>query len=111
MLTPGLLQLGELYKKNNFDLRIVGGAVRDLILGKKPKDIDIASDATPVQSIAILLDEDIKIIQKLFDMFLDSPNEFREAIDNLNSFSDSGILVVSPGLQHGTLTLIVNGDA
>ena len=28
---------------------IVGGAVRDLILGKKPKDFDIASDASPTR--------------------------------------------------------------
>ncbi|GHU43947.1 polynucleotide adenylyltransferase [Spirochaetia bacterium] len=32
-----------------FESYIVGGAVRDLILGKKPKDFDIASAATPQQ--------------------------------------------------------------
>ncbi len=26
---------------------VVGGAVRDLLLGKKPKDFDVATDATP----------------------------------------------------------------
>jgi poly(A) polymerase len=31
------------------DAYIVGGAVRDLLLGKKPKDFDIATDATPNQ--------------------------------------------------------------
>jgi poly(A) polymerase len=31
------------------DAYIVGGAVRDLILGKKPKDFDIVSTATPVR--------------------------------------------------------------
>jgi poly(A) polymerase len=34
---------------NGYESYIVGGAVRDLILGKKPKDFDIASSATPAQ--------------------------------------------------------------
>ncbi len=34
-------------KDHGFDAYIVGGAVRDLIVGKTPKDFDIVSDATP----------------------------------------------------------------
>jgi len=34
-------------KSAGFDTYIVGGAVRDLILGKKPKDFDIVSAASP----------------------------------------------------------------
>jgi poly(A) polymerase len=37
----------ERLKANGFESYIVGGAVRDLILGKKPKDFDIASAANP----------------------------------------------------------------
>jgi poly(A) polymerase len=36
-------------RANGFDSYIVGGAVRDLILGKKPKDFDIVTDATPAK--------------------------------------------------------------
>ena len=36
-------------KSAGFDAYIVGGAVRDLILGKKPKDFDIASAASPAR--------------------------------------------------------------
>ncbi|MCL1993375.1 MAG: polynucleotide adenylyltransferase PcnB [Spirochaetes bacterium] len=36
-------------KDSGFDTYIVGGAVRDLILGKKPKDFDIASEANPAR--------------------------------------------------------------
>ena len=32
-----------------FKAYVVGGAVRDLLLGKKPKDFDVATDATPEQ--------------------------------------------------------------
>lgn len=34
-------------RETGFDAYIVGGAVRDLIIGKKPKDFDIVTDATP----------------------------------------------------------------
>jgi poly(A) polymerase len=34
-------------KAAGFDTYIVGGAVRDLMLGKKPKDFDIVTEATP----------------------------------------------------------------
>jgi len=36
-------------KHAGFDAYIVGGAVRDLILGKKPKDFDIVSSASPAK--------------------------------------------------------------
>ncbi|MDR0487691.1 MAG: polynucleotide adenylyltransferase PcnB, partial [Treponema sp.] len=36
-------------KDSGFDAYVVGGAVRDLILGKKPKDFDIATNASPAQ--------------------------------------------------------------
>ncbi|MCR5217781.1 polynucleotide adenylyltransferase PcnB, partial [Treponema sp.] len=34
-------------KDNGFSAYIVGGAVRDLLIGKTPKDFDIVTDATP----------------------------------------------------------------
>jgi poly(A) polymerase len=34
-------------KESGYETYIVGGAVRDLILGKKPKDFDIVSEASP----------------------------------------------------------------
>ena len=36
-------------KDAGYESYVVGGAVRDLILGKKPKDFDIASEASPTQ--------------------------------------------------------------
>jgi len=35
--------------RNGFKAYLVGGAVRDILLGKKPKDYDIATDAKPGQ--------------------------------------------------------------
>lgn len=78
LLTPGLVKLGNLYKTNGHDLRIVGGAVRDLMLGNDPKDIDLASDATPQESIELLKSINAKVIET--------------------------------GLQHGTITAIIDGE-
>ncbi|MDR2135069.1 MAG: polynucleotide adenylyltransferase PcnB, partial [Treponema sp.] len=41
------IRVVERLKASGYDSYIVGGAVRDLILGKKPKDFDIVSEASP----------------------------------------------------------------
>lgn len=40
-------QIQQVFKKNGFKLYVVGGAVRDALLGKNPKDYDLATDAVP----------------------------------------------------------------
>lgn len=40
-------------KKAGFQSFLVGGAVRDLLLGREPKDFDIATDATPEEVHAL----------------------------------------------------------
>lgn len=48
----------EILSKNNFDSYLVGGCVRDLILGREPKDYDIATNATPEQIVKIFGEDD-----------------------------------------------------
>jgi tRNA nucleotidyltransferase (CCA-adding enzyme) len=60
ILNPALEKLDSVFKKNKFEIRIVGGAVRDIALGKSPKDIDLATDATPDEMIAMLDKANIK---------------------------------------------------
>ena len=43
----------ETLEKANFEAFLVGGCVRDLIIGKEPKDWDITTNATPEQIIAL----------------------------------------------------------
>jgi tRNA nucleotidyltransferase/poly(A) polymerase len=40
-------QIKDIFVKNGYKLYVVGGAVRDAILGKVPKDYDLATDANP----------------------------------------------------------------
>jgi tRNA nucleotidyltransferase/poly(A) polymerase len=44
-----ILEIKDVFVKNGFKLYVVGGAVRDALLGKTPKDWDLATDANPDQ--------------------------------------------------------------
>ena len=62
VLTPSLLKLAELFKANQYELRIAGGAVRDILLGIIPHDIDFATTATPEQMKDMLTKAKIRMI-------------------------------------------------
>ncbi len=47
--SSGAIHVVERLQDRGFDAYVVGGAVRDLLLGKKPKDFDVATNATPEQ--------------------------------------------------------------
>jgi len=42
-----IMSIKNVFKQNGFKLYVVGGAVRDALLGKTPKDFDLATDALP----------------------------------------------------------------
>ena len=76
VMTPELRSLGKAFTGNGYTIRVVGGAVRDLALKKMPKDVDLATDATPEQMIEL--------------------------------FKDNNIRYKPTGLQHGTITAIID---
>ena len=43
-------------RQHGFDAYLVGGCVRDLLLGREPKDYDVATNATPQEVMAIFPD-------------------------------------------------------
>jgi len=49
LLSNAALKTTEGLHKAGFEAYIVGGAVRDLLLNRTPKDFDVATDATPEQ--------------------------------------------------------------
>jgi tRNA nucleotidyltransferase/poly(A) polymerase len=53
VFTPDVKKIIEVVRKYNFDIRVVGGAVRDFINGRKPRDIDFATNAEPAELIFI----------------------------------------------------------
>jgi tRNA nucleotidyltransferase (CCA-adding enzyme) len=50
---PELVRLRDTFQKSGFDIRLVGGCVRDMLMGIQPKDIDLCTDATPDEQIAL----------------------------------------------------------
>ena len=56
-------KIHKLFKKNNKKLFVVGGAVRDAILGKSPKDFDLATDAKPDEVLKIAKKGGLKTVE------------------------------------------------
>ncbi len=48
-----LRQLADLYTEAGHEIRMVGGCVRDAVLGHPPKDLDLATTATPEEQMAL----------------------------------------------------------
>lgn len=62
-LPKDILILNNAFKRNGKKLYIVGGAVRDFILGVEPKDYDLATDALPDETIDIVKDLGFNIVE------------------------------------------------
>lgn len=52
-ISPCALRVTRRLREAGYSAFIVGGAVRDLLLGREPKDFDVATDATPEQVKAL----------------------------------------------------------
>jgi tRNA nucleotidyltransferase/poly(A) polymerase len=63
LLNDQLASLRRLFQESGFDLRFVGGCVRDALMGRVPKDVDLCTDADPVEQIAIYQAHGIRYIE------------------------------------------------
>lgn len=54
-ITKLIKQFKKIFTQNNRELYLVGGAMRDMLLDKTPKDIDLATNAPPEKILVILL--------------------------------------------------------
>lgn len=62
ILTPGVLRLMQALAAGSGEARIVGGAVRDVLLGRKAGDIDLATNLPPGRVMDILSQQGIKTV-------------------------------------------------
>ena len=61
-LPEDLLELHEMMKASGEELYVVGGAVRDVLMDKEPKDYDLTTGASPERVMDILSqDESLKL--------------------------------------------------
>jgi tRNA nucleotidyltransferase (CCA-adding enzyme) len=82
-LPEAIKNIFSIFKKNGFEIYLVGGAVRDFLLGKNPKNFDFTTNATPKQ------------IQSLF------PNSFYN-----NTYGTVSIPVEMEGLSSLKKTIV-----
>ena len=51
---PEVAGIGRLFAKHGHELALVGGPVRDVFRGERPSDLDLTTDATPEQVLALV---------------------------------------------------------
>jgi len=51
---PAAAGIGRLFARHGHELALVGGPVRDVFLGEQPSDLDLTTDATPEQVLALV---------------------------------------------------------
>jgi poly(A) polymerase len=50
---PEVAEIGRLFARHGHELALVGGPVRDVLLGQRPGDLDLTTNATPDQVLAM----------------------------------------------------------
>lgn len=64
-----VMQVYDAFKRNGKQLYVVGGAVRDAVMGNIPHDWDLATNAKPEESIAIANKEGLKHTEEVGERF------------------------------------------
>jgi tRNA nucleotidyltransferase (CCA-adding enzyme) len=62
IFTDELNQLIGIFNKYNYEVRVAGGAVRDILMDKQPTDLDFATTATPTEMKAMFEKEQVRMI-------------------------------------------------
>jgi poly(A) polymerase len=84
LLSPNAVRVTQTLQEAGFKAFIVGGAVRDLLLGIKPKDFDVATNATPEQvkrlfRRAFIIGKRFQIVHVMFGQEIIEVTTFRGA--------------------------------
>ena len=91
-------------------MHIVGGAVRDALLGKKPKDFDLATDAHPDEVVSILKAggfDTIGEVGQQFGVVIAKTPSFREGIEIATFREDIGKGRRPDGVEYSTIDVDV----
>ncbi|NUU00410.1 polynucleotide adenylyltransferase PcnB [Herbaspirillum robiniae] len=84
LVSPNAVRVTQTLQEAGFKAFIVGGAVRDLLLSVKPKDFDVATNATPEQVKALfrrafIIGRRFQIVHVMFGQELIEVTTFRGA--------------------------------
>ena len=68
LIPKDLLPLAEAFAKENTEVFVVGGLVRNALLNLPPSDIDVCSRLTPQEIVEIMPRHNIRVIEKAAEM-------------------------------------------
>ena len=81
ILPKSVIDLHLLFTAHGKKLFVVGGAVRDFILGQTPKDFDLCTDALPSEVVAILKDYRVSMVGSAFGIVIVFPDDQPEGLE------------------------------
>jgi len=89
------IKVCETLQQAGFDAYIVGGAVRDLIIGLEPKDFDVATSATPEQIRSLfrrarIIGRRFQLVHVVFGQEIIETSTFRAPASNGQMTDDHG---------------------
>ncbi|MEW6541430.1 MAG: CCA tRNA nucleotidyltransferase [Bacillota bacterium] len=64
MFSPGVRKVLDIINAAGREAYVVGGAVRDLLLGREPKEFDVCTDACPREVLTLAAENRIKAFKK-----------------------------------------------
>ena len=84
LVSRNAIKVCETLQSHGYQAYIVGGAVRDLILGFEPKDFDVATNATPEQVRSVfrrarIIGRRFRLVHVLFGSEVIETSTFRAA--------------------------------
>ncbi len=107
LVTSNAIRVTSSLQEAGFEAFVVGGAVRDLLLGVKPKDFDVATNATPEQvkrlfRRAFIVGRRFQIVHVMFGQDLLEVTTFRGAGSASSPKDEHGRVLRDNnfGLQH-----------
>jgi len=84
--------LADVFGKQGWEVRLVGGPVRDALFGARPKDEDLCTDATPLEMLQLAERSGLRTIPTLREVEHD-PSQWGRG-----------------GLKHGTVPFLIEGE-
>jgi poly(A) polymerase len=109
MISYGARKVCEVLASRDFEAYVVGGAVRDLMLGIQPKDFDVATNATPEEVHRLirrsrLIGRRFKLVHAVFNDEIVEVSTFRAVNVQANDAEGSGVPADLAVDVHGRLT-------